>query len=513
MPLAAGLAFVYGAHMTATLCLSVLALFAPLQHGGVPTRPEPVPAERTLPAPVVHDGPNVMPQPLDVVDEPIAAGELFSHVSFLASDELRGRYTGTAEGVLAAEYLAAQLGRLKAAGLLPAGDVLSDGQRSFLQDVHLPGISFERLPSLSVRGAEPLPYGTDFELRSGFGLSGELELIRVSDLAELPDNPRSDGALYLDMFASKARRAIRERGDDWKRGWGAILYRGSKSPGRAVTDPRRLVRVRGPERPLEIDVNGPGRAALEAHATGPLTLDVGGKPKRAYNVVARLPANTELPEGATRETVVISAHYDHLRPREVPEGEDGIFNGADDDASGVAAVLEITEAMCLSDKPRDRDVVVLLATGEEIGLVGTTYYLDHPVAPLATTSANLNFEMLGRADALAGGTGKLWLTGFEHTNLGPTLAAEGIPVVEDPRPEQHFFERSDNYAFVLKGVVGQSLSSYNLHTDYHHASDETETIEFEHLMRGTRVGLAALRKLVDGDFRVAWSPDYSLPIR
>jgi len=499
--------------MSVSISLLLPLLFAPVQHGGQPTKPAAVPNERTLPAPVPHDGPNVMPEALDRQDEGIAAGELFAHISFLASDELRGRYTGTPEAVLAAEYLAQQLGALSDQGLLPAGDVQADGSTSFLQDIHLPGITFESLPSMSVAGGELLVNGAEFELRSGFGFTGDLEIVRIEDLDALPETARADAALYFDMFASKARRAIKDKGADWQAGWGAILERGSKSPGRELTDPARIVRVRGPKTPLIFEVSGAGREAVEANIGGRLHVAVGGKAKEAYNVLARLPATTTLPDGKTRETVVISAHYDHLRTRDVAEGEDGIYNGADDDASGVAAVLEITEALCFSKTSRDRDVVVLLATGEEIGLVGTTYYLEHPAAPLATTSANLNFEMLGRADAFAGGTGKLWLTGFEHTNLGPALAADGMDVVVDPRPEQHFFERSDNYAFVLKGVVGQSLSSFNMHTDYHHASDETETIEFEHLRLGTVIGLAAMQKLLDADFKVAWSPDYSLPIR
>ena len=437
-------------------------------------------------------------------------------MAYLASDELEGRYTGSRGGVLAAEYLAEQLGRLEAHGLLPAGDELPDGSgKSFLQDVHLPGVSFAELPAMAAAGGTPLAYGAEFELRSGFGFTGALEVVVCSDLDALPATPRAGAALYFDMFASKARRALRDQSETWKAGWGAILERGSKSPGRAVTEAARIVRVRGPERPLVFELSGAGRAAVEAAAAAGIRLElsVGGKPKFAYNVVALLPATTPLAVGAVRESVVMSAHYDHLRPKLVAEGEDGIFNGADDDASGVAAVLEITEALCLSEQPRDRDLVVLLATGEEIGLVGTVYYIEHPVAPLASTTANLNFEMLGRADALAGGPGKLWLTGFEHTNLGAALAADGMDVVIDPRPEQHFFERSDNYAFVLKGIVGQSLSSYDLHTDYHHVTDEAHTLDYEHLRGGTEIGLAAARKLLDGHFRVAWSPDYSLPRR
>ena len=71
----------------------------------------------------------------------------------------------------------------------------------------------------------------------------------------------------------------------------------------------------------------------------------------------------------------------------------------------------------------------------------------------------------------------MWLTGFDLTNLGKAFAAAGLAVAPDPYPEEHFFERSDNIAFVRRGIVGQTLSSYNLHKDYHRPSDEVERLD------------------------------------
>lgn len=471
--------------------------------------------ESPTPPPAEQEVPRALPEARDQVDAAISAGELYAHVAYLASDELEGRYTGSAGGLAAAKYLAKTLARLESAGLRPAGDLVEgESQRSYLQDVQLSSIRFAELPTMSRDGAPSWTYGSDFTLRQGFGFTGELELLTISDPEKLPADADPEVALFLDMATAKARDVMRDRDPAWSAGWGAVLQRGRKGDGRKVSNPAQIVRIRGEQKPLVIEVSGEGRSALEVAPDGcKLVFSVGGEPQRAYNVLALLPATTPLAEGQQRESVVISAHYDHLRPREMPNGEDGIFNGADDDASGVAAVLEIVEALCLENQPRGRDLIVLLATGEEIGLVGTSYYLDHPVAPLASTSANLNFEMIGRADPLGGGSGALWLTGYEHTNLGAALAAEGLAIVQDPRPEQHFFERSDNYAFVLKGVVGQTLSTYNLHDDYHHASDEADTLEYEHMQSACAVGLAATRRLLDAGFQVAWSPDYSLPRR
>jgi Zn-dependent M28 family amino/carboxypeptidase len=119
---------------------------------------------------------------------------------------------------------------------------------------------------------------------------------------------------------------------------------------------------------------------------------------------------------------------------------------------------------------------------------------------------NINFEMLGRSDPLAGGSGKLWLTGWEETTLGPQWAALGIALVQDPRPEQNFYRRSDNYAFVERGVMGQTLSSYNMHKDYHTVDDEVDRIEWEHLHKSALAGQAGLRALFDGEVTPAWVP-------
>jgi len=216
------------------------------------------------------------------------------------------------------------------------------------------------------------------------------------------------------------------------------------------------------------------------------------------------------------EAIVVSAHHDHLgtRTRDAGDGDatasgggdaqaDRVFNGADDDASGCAAVLELAGACAAGPKPA-RTLVFLLATGEEIGLFGTEHYLDHPLVPLDRTVLNLNFEMIGRPDAKVGGTGVMWLTGFELSNLGPAFEAAGLAVRRDPRPEEHFFERSDNYAFVRRGIVGQSLSTFDLHTDYHGVDDEADRIDYAHMEACIASALRALRPIADGDLRPEW---------
>jgi Zn-dependent M28 family amino/carboxypeptidase len=224
------------------------------------------------------------------------------------------------------------------------------------------------------------------------------------------------------------------------------------------------------------------------------------------NVVGVLPGG----DPAVRdEIVLVTAHYDHVGVRPLPDSvrrvnPDSIWNGADDNASGVVTVLEI--ARLLTGWPRPRRTVVFAAlTGEELGGLGTRWYLRHPVRPLDRTVANLNIEMVGRPDSLAGGPGKAWLTGYERSTMGDALKAGGIPIVPDPRPSQDFFRRSDNYVFALQGIPAHTLSSYNMHIDYHRPSDEADRVDYAHMAAVIEAAARAARLLADG-LRPEWHP-------
>jgi hypothetical protein len=201
--------------------------------------------------------------------------------------------------------------------------------------------------------------------------------------------------------------------------------------------------------------------------------------------------------------VLIDAHYDHLGIGRAVNG-DSIYNGADDDASGVVAVLEIARALKAGPAPR-RTVIFAATTGEEVGLLGTRWYLQHPVVPIEQMSANLEIEMIGRPDSLAGGRGRAWLTGFERSTMGETFARAGLPIGPDKRPDQQFFERSDNIAFARQGVPAHTLSSYNMHDDYHQLSDDVSAVDFEHMAAVIDAAVKAVGLLANGPAPV-WKP-------
>ena len=222
--------------------------------------------------------------------------------------------------------------------------------------------------------------------------------------------------------------------------------------------------------------------------------------RTAVNVVGMLRGSDPI----LRDSVVlVDAHYDHLGIGAAVNG-DSIYNGADDDASGVVAVLEAARVLAAGPAPK-RTVLFAATTGEEVGLLGTRWFIEHPVVPLSRMTANLEIEMIGRPDSLAGGAGRAWLTGYERSTMGPMFAAAGLPIVADRRLDQQFFTRSDNIAFARMGIPAHTLSSYNMHEDYHHPSDDASRVDVAHMTSVIRAAAAATRLLADGP-APQWNP-------
>ncbi len=443
----------------------------------------------------------------------ITSRELEAHLRFLSADEQRGRMTGSPQAEACAAYLAEVFAR---EGLAPAGDA-----GTFLEHVPLVHTSVSGTPHLRllVVSGDPieLAFGSDFSFQTPPASGTKLRVVVAKSAADLPKEASRDIALFLDAPTPDRKQWLEDAHLGRGEGFGALLVPGSEKSGK----PRDAARSEGIERGTaaasgfgSVRVNGDALARLRSGSVRAIDIDPHAAREDVHgsNVVAciRGVGTSAKPELA-RETLVVTAHYDHLDPKHGHEDAasadptvDTIYNGADDDASGVVAVLEIAGAMAAA-KPPARTVVFVLVTGEEIGLLGTQEYLDHPFAPLENTVANLNFEMIGRPDPKVGGVGHLWLTGFDLTNLGPAFTAAKLAILPDPYPKEDFYHRSDNIAFVNRGVVGQTLSSYNLHKDYHTPRDEVDKIDFAHMEGCTKAGLAAAQLIASGDLTPEWA--------
>lgn len=219
-----------------------------------------------------------------------------------------------------------------------------------------------------------------------------------------------------------------------------------------------------------------------------------------WNVIGILRGSD--PRAAT-EAIMLSAHLDHLGVNEALTG-DKIFNGADDDASGSVAVLELARALAAGKRPRRTVYFVCFGSEERRGL-GSRHFIDNPPIPLTQLVADLQFEMLGRPDPKVP-AGTLWLTGFERSNLGPELARNGAALVADPHPQHRFFQRSDNYPLALRGVIAHTISSFGLHTDYHRPSDDITKIDFPFMTRSLNSLVRPILWLANSTFRPEWVP-------
>ncbi len=222
---------------------------------------------------------------------------------------------------------------------------------------------------------------------------------------------------------------------------------------------------------------------LKAKATWDVKVDV--RTIESKNVVAKL-------EGGSKkdEYMVYTAHWDHLGRDTALKG-DQIYNGALDNASGSAGLIEIARAFTKLATPPDRSILFLSVTGEEKGLIGSEYYATHPLYPLSKTAADLNMDGLNQW----GRTKDVTVIGLGNSTLddvlGDVLAADGRLVRADPEPEKGFYYRSDHFSFAKEGVpaldpdagidfigkpAGYGMQKRDEYTanDYHKVSDEVK---------------------------------------
>ena len=207
---------------------------------------------------------------------------------------------------------------------------------------------------------------------------------------------------------------------------------------------------------------------------------VDGVGRTGPNVVGWLPGSD--PE-LRSEYVILVAHFDHLgyRPGLYP---DSVYNGADDNASGTAALVELAEAFALLEPAPRRSIVFLAVSGEESGLLGSEAYVGAPAFPLEATHAVMNIDMIGR-----GTPGSIYVGQTESSVYGPLAIplAERLPlgITVVPRPGGRL-GNSDGRSFASKGIDVVDFFS-GFHAEYHTRNDEAELLEYENMERVVRL--------------------------
>ena len=205
------------------------------------------------------------------------------------------------------------------------------------------------------------------------------------------------------------------------------------------------------------------------------------------------------------EYIVFSAHLDHIGVH-ANGTADSIWNGADDDASGVAGVLALAEAFTRA--PTRRSLIFLLVSGEEKGLWGSDYFVSHPPVPVGQLVADLNLDMIGRnwRDTIVA-------IGREHSDLGATLGRVSgahpelrMQAIDDLWPQENFYFRSDHYNFARRGVP--VLFFFNgVHADYHQTSDSPDKVDAEKEARIVRLVYFVGRAVGEAPERPRWNPE------
>ena len=439
---------------------------------------------------------------------PILERNIRAELGFLASDAMQGRGSGTNNERLAAEYIGSQF---RSFGLEPGGDADASGSKDFVQRVTLESTRFSAPPSFKVTsGANTTSweFGKDFlvSFLRATRIAGDIQVIDSTGTAakgavvvikSLHDPQKRQDTIMKAYSAGAAAVALLETENN-KRSREAGNARLPSLPGRIAGETNG-------DRPFAvINLRKEALDALTAMGDG-AKAEFSGQTEAAesrstWNAVGILRGSD--PKAAS-QVIVLSAHLDHLGVNEAATG-DKIFNGADDDASGCVAVLEMARVFASGRRPR-RTIYFVCFGSEESGGYGSRYFIANSSVSLTDMVTNVNFEMLGRPDAKVP-AGKLWLTGFDRSDLGPTLARQGAALVADPHPEQNFFQRSDNYTLAVKGVVAHTISSFGLHTDYHRPSDEIGKIDFPFMTRSLNSLVGPIRWLANSNFRPAWLP-------
>ena len=508
---------------------------------------------------------------------------LRADIKYLSDDLMEGRAPGARGGELAARYIAARMEEL---GLKGAGQ-----QGSFFQPVSLVGVKVDPKTNLTVSaggkresfkfaeefvaftGAQEERVSVDDELVFvGYGIDapeqrwndykgsaddyrGKVLVMMVNDPPATAAEPNLFGAralTYYGRWTYKFEEAARRGASgvilihtDESAGypWGVVRtsngsWRFDLARGRDNRTPflkmrswvtndtaQKMFRLAGHDLD-ELRRRAAGRDFQPVRLNAKASVDLKSEVKRveSMNVAGVL---TGRDPRLRDEYVIYSAHWDHLGIGEPNRRGDNIYNGAVDNASGVASVLAIAEAftrLAPNERPR-RSIIFFFPTAEEQGLLGAEWYAQHPLVPLKKTAANVNLDSMN----ILGRTRDFVPLGAERSSLRRVVEmvarSRNMTVGTDPRPEQGSFYRSDHFPFAKVGVpsisfkggmdfIGrpkdwgeQQFRAYNT-ANYHQPSDEfSSSWNFEGIIQDTTLALDIGRRIADMDEMPRFNPE------
>jgi len=442
--------------------------------------------------------------------------EAMSHVWFLASDELRGRETGSPEIDIAASYIASQYRKY---GIKPFNG-------SYYQIIPLLSIQPPKIGELTFDGKSKL-IGKDFVAVQAVQISAESDVVFLDygmpeDLTKkkvenkivvVKSGKPGDSNLRTALGAGRDKRAT-----VLKYGAKALieLFDGEQQNWERIRGylHRSILSADAPEKGgfphlLMNDPNGEMADYFGASRKPQMKIELGDQiisPLPSKNVVGVIEGTH--PE-LKNEYILLSAHYDHIGIKSGTNGEDSIYNGARDNAIGVAAIL--SAAQSLAEKAAKRSILLLACTGEEKGLLGSRYYANNPPVELNKIVYNLNIDGGGYNDIT-----KVSVMGLNRTSAAKLLKASavafGLEAFADPAPEQNLFDRSDNVSFAAKGIPAPTYSTGFTSFDdeimkyYHQVTDNTESLDFNYISLYFKAYSLAARSIANMEVTPFWLP-------
>ncbi len=449
------------------------------------------------------------------IKKSVSQQKIESHMYFYASDELRGRNTGTIENRIAARYIAE---RFRSYGVQPV-----DQEAGFFQEVGLTRTKIPNTAELVVGDSvfnlwddmiftSPanididstrfvfIEYGTaaDFE---GKDFEGK---IAVGIYALPPEGQRLDKEEMISILKEKGALALLELYRPAKFDW-PLLINYLSNDSYDLNDKE----VETNDFPVGwiVDSNMERLKFFRESDSLSVSLSIQGSQTDSLTVPNVVGYIEGTDPKLKDEYILISAHLDHVGVKNVVPGEDSIYNGARDNGIGITNML--TTAEYFGKNPPKRSLLFLACNAEEVGLLGSEWYANHPLIPLRKTVYNLNTDTGGYNDIT-----KITVVGLNRTNTAPELIKSGKPfgltVIDDQVPEENLYERSDNVSFAKKGIPAISYDpGYTAMDDeikkyYHQPGDEPETIDYDYLTKYCKAYIYAVYLLsIKEDLR--WS--------
>ncbi|MEG3088947.1 M28 family peptidase [Sphingomonas sp. PB4P5] len=525
-------------------------------------------------AALAEDAPTVRPRDLKAINAIVTAplpddqAAMKAHVMFLASDAMRGREAGSPEYDIAAQYVAAQF---YAAGLRPAGD-----QGGYLQQVPLTTYrAADRGNFVLTRAGRPplrLLLGEDYAPAAdpaarvtsldagivfvGYGIvspqAGRNDYAGVDVRGKIvvyfagaPDSLQSEERAHFSSSSAKQAIAAEhgalgtltiDRTDaagfaKFAAGWDRARTTWAKPDGTGKADSVPNLGTLSPAGAAKLfegsktswsqvlKQSGNSETRFKAELLpGSLAVALRStfEPAQSSNVVGIIPGSDP---ALGKQVVVLSAHLDHLGVGKPDASGDTIYNGAEDNAVGIASLIEEAKRFKTSGKPPRRTIMFLAVTAEEKGLVGADYFAHHPTVPLASIVADVNLDM----PILTFAFQDMTVYGADRSTLGPLVAKAvatlGVKMGPDPDPAQGFFVRSDHYRFVQQGVpsvflwpgqagAGKAAYADFLGKHYHQPSDDLAqqpSLDWAQGIRFVDANYAIARAIADADERPRWN--------